>query len=402
MITSTISTNGGRAFYDKALKAMPRGERLKLCLQCGACSGICPYGFAMDYPPHSIIAALRADDFTPVLDSDTIWLCISCFACSNVCPAQIPLTTGILASLKSEMLLRGKAPAELQTALTNSRRYGNTLGQSPRKRADWARDLTPPVPIMAEFKEPVEVLWYVGDYASYHPRVQKVSRAMARVLQAMGVKFGILGPEENSDGDAQCLIGEVGLFEMLALKNARAFDKYEFKELVTTDPHAYNTMKNEYPGVGVSVPIKHYTQFLAEHLDQLKPLLKRGQKYRVTYHDPCCIGRANKNNIYDEPRQVLGAIPGVELVEMPHHRENSICCGGGGGGMWLDGFSWEHARTRTSEWRVAEALSVGAQVLAVSCTYETPRFEDAVKSTGHEGELIVKDIAELLANAISG
>ena len=399
-VATTVSTNGGLAFYNKVLEAVPQGERVRLWLQCGACSGICPNGFAMNYPPRSIIAALRADDFAPVLESDAIWLCVACFACSNVCPAQIPLTTGLLAALKNEMLLRGKAPAELQTALANSRRYGNTLGQSPRKRAEWAKDLTPPVPIMAEHKEPVEVLWYVGDYASYHPRVQKVSRAMVRVFQAMGVKFGILGPEENSDGDAQCLIGEVGLFEMLALKNARAFDKYEFKEVVTTDPHAYNTMKNEYPGLGVSFPIKHYTQFLAERFDQLWPLLRRDQKYRVAYHDPCCIGRANHNDIYDEPRRVLSAIPGIELVEMPHNRENSICCGGGGGGMWLDGFSWERTRTRTSEWRVAEALSVGAQVLAVACTYETPRFDDAVKSTGHEGDLMVRDIAELLAEAL--
>jgi Fe-S oxidoreductase len=335
-----------------------------------------------------------------VFESETIWLCLSCFACSQVCPAQIPLTTGVLANLKSEMLIQRKAPAELLTALSNSRRYGNTLGQSPRKRADWTTDVDPPVPIMARYKEPVDVLWYVGDYASYHPRVQKVSQAMARIFQALDIKFGILGPEENSDGDAQCLAGERGLFEMLALKNGRAFDKYEFKEIVTTDPHAYNTMKYEYPGIGVSVPIKHYTQFLAEHLEQLEPWFKHEQRYRLTYHDPCCIGRANKSHIYDEPRQIINAIPGIELVEMPHNREKSLCCGGGGGGMWLDGFSWERTHTRTSEWRIAEALSVGAQVLVVVCPYETPRFEDALKSTGREGELIVKDLAELLADAM--
>jgi Fe-S oxidoreductase len=308
----------------------------------------------------------------------------------------------MLAHLKSEMLIQRKAPAELLTALANSRRYGNTLGQSPRKRAEWAKDLTPPVPLMARLKEPVDVLWYVGDYASYHPRVQRVSRAMAKILQVMGVKFGILGPEENSDGDTQCLAGERGLFEMLALKNARAFDRYEFNEIVTTDPHAYNVMKHEYPKIGVSLPIKHYTQFLAEQLEQLKPLLKHEQKYRLTYHDSCCIGRANKSHIYDEPRQILEAIPGIKLIEMPHNRENSICCGGGGGGMWLDGFSWERTHTRISEWRIAEALSVNAQVLAVACTYETPRFEDAIKSTGHERGLVVKDIAELLSDAIFG
>ncbi len=396
---TTVSTNHD-AFYDRVLEATPRGERLKLCLQCGMCSGICPYGFAMDYPPQLLIAALRADDFMPVFESDTIWLCVSCFACTNVCPTQIPLTSGLLASLKTEMLLRRKVPAELQSALENTRRYGNTLGESPRKRAAWARDFTTPVPIMAQIKEPVDVLWFVGDYASYHPRVQPVSKAMAKILQALGVRFGILGPEENSDGDIQCLAGERGLFEMLAQKNGKTFRKYQFKEVVTTDPHAYNVFKNEYPTAGFSVPVKHHTQFLAERLERLKPLLRHEQKYRVTFHDPCCIGRANNNNIYEEPRQLLKAIPGLEFIEMPHNRANTICCGGGGGGNWLDGFVWQRTHTRMSEWRVKEALDSGAQILAVVCPYETPRFEDAVKSTGHEKELIVKDIAELLADAM--
>lgn len=378
------------------------GERIRTCLQCGTCSGICPFGFAMEYPPHSIIAALRADDMSPIVDNETIWLCVSCFACAQACPAQIPIASGLMGTLKHELLLRGNIPTELQTALANSRRYGNTFGLSPRKRAEWAEGMTPPVPIMAQLKEPVDVLWYVGDHGSYHPRVQQVSRAMARIFQALNIKFGILGPEENSDAVGQCLAEEGGLFEILALKNARAFDKYQFNQIVTTDAHSYNTMKNEYPHIDLSYPVKHHTEFLVENLEQLKPLLKHEQKYRVTYHDPCCITRANNNNIYDEPRQLLQAIPGLQLVEMPHNREKTICCGGGGGGMWLDGFSWEHAHTRLSEWRIAEALSVDAQILAVSCTYETPRFEDAVKSTGHEGELVVKDIAELLADAIYG
>jgi Fe-S oxidoreductase len=355
----------------------------------------------MDYPPRSLIAALRAADFAPVLESDTIWLCMSCFACTSLCPSQIPLTKGILASLKNEMLLTGKVPAELQNALENTRRYGNTLGESPRKRAEWTKDFTVPVPIMAEVRKPVDVLWYVGDYASFHPRVQSVSRAMAKIFQALGVNFGILGPEENSDGDIQYLAGEQGLFEMLAMKNGKVFKKYVFKEIVTTDPHAYNVFKNEYPGAGFTFPVKHCTQFLTEHLEQLKPLLQYEQKYRVTFHDPCALGRANNNNIYEEPRQLLAAIPGLEFIEMPHNRANAICCGGGGGGNWLDGFVWERTHARTSEWRVKEALDSGAQILAVACPYETPRFEDAVKSTGHEKkDLIVKDIVELLADAI--
>jgi Fe-S oxidoreductase len=226
-----------------------------------------------------------------------------------------------------------------------------------------------------------------------------VAKAMAKILNALGVNFGILGPEENSDGDSQRLAGERGLFEMLAEKNGRTFRKYQFKEILTTDPHAYNALKNEYPALGYTYPVRHYTQFLAEKIDQLKPLLKNGKKARIAYHDPCYLGRVN--GIFDEPRLLLKAIPEVELVEMPHNLTSSLCCGGGGGGMWLDGFQWEKSHTRLSEWRVREAVSVGADILAVACPYEPPRFEDAAKMTQGAGRLAVKDIAELLADAIS-
>jgi Fe-S oxidoreductase len=304
-----------------------------------------------------------------------------------------------MASTKEELLLAGNVPPELQSALENSQRYGNALGESPRKRADWTKDILPAVKIMGMARQPVDVLWFVGDYPSYHARVQQTARALAKVLNALGVNFGILGPEESSDGDSQRLAGERGLFEMLAEKNGKAFGKYEFKEIITTDPHAYNAIKNEYSGLGISYPIRHYTEYLAERLDQLKPLLKNEVKAKVAYHDPCYLGRAN--SVYDPPRELLTAIPGLELVEMFHNRTNSLCCGGGGGGMWLDGFQWEKAHVRLSEWRVGEALAAGAEILAVACPYETPRFEDASKTVKGAGQLQVKDIAELLLEAMS-
>ena len=182
-----------RPFYDRVMEAVPSGEKLKLCLQCGMCSGICPYGFAMNFPPQSLIAAVRAGDLDPVFESETVWLCVSCFACANVCPAQIPLTSGLMASLKTEMLLRRKVPAELQTALENTRRYGNTLGESPRKRSAWCQSITPAIPLMAQTKEPVDVLWFVGDYASYHPRAVLARQAMAKLFQALGVCLQLPG-----------------------------------------------------------------------------------------------------------------------------------------------------------------------------------------------------------------
>lgn len=399
MVTTAVSRSPSfsASFYNSLFKE-PDGERIRNCLQCGTCSGVCPFGYLMDFPPSRMIAALRAEVFDKVLEADTVWMCVSCYACTEVCPAKIPLTHGLMTRAKEELLLAGQVPAELQIALENSQRYGNVLGQSPRKRADWTKSIQPQVAIMGKDKKAVDVLWFVGDYPSYHPRVQLTSQALAKIFNALGVDFGILGPDEVSDGDSQRLAGERGLFEMLALKNGQAFRKYKFNEIITADPHAYNALKNEYPALGISYPVKHYTQFLAERLDQLRPLLKQPVKAMVTFHDPCYLGRAN--GIYDEPRTLLKAIPGVKLVEMSHSRTTSLCCGGGGGGMWLDGFQWEKAHTRTSEWRIREAVAAGADTLAVACPYEPPRFEDAIKMTKEAVGLAVKDIAELLAEAM--
>ena len=374
------------------------GERIKTCLQCGTCSGACPFGYIMGFPPGRMIAHLRAGRYENVLESDSIWMCVSCYACTTVCPKEIPLTPGLLTRTKEEMLLAGNIPTELQDALMNSQRYGNPLGESPRKRAAWAKGLDVEVPTFKEAKRHVDVLWFVSDYPSYHPRVQLTTKAMAKILHILGVDFAILGPEENSDGDSQRLAGERGLFEMLAEKNGSAFSKYDFDKIITSDPHAYNAFKNEYPALGISYPVQHFTEYIADRIDELKPHLKGNGEIRVTYHDPCFLGRAN--GVYDAPRTLINAIPGVELVEMPHSRSTSLCCGGGGGGMWLDGFQWEKAHVRLSEWRIQEAVTVDADILAVACPYEPPRFEDAAKMVQGAGRLVVKDIAELLAESI--
>jgi Fe-S oxidoreductase len=393
-----VTEVGERSFYTKVLESTPTGERLRLCLECGNCSGICPFGYLMLYPPSRIIAMMRADRIDKVLETDTVWMCVSCYACTAACPSKVPLTSGLMANIKEELILTGNVPAELRTALQNSQRYGNPQGESPRKRADWTQGIQPEAKIMAKVKQPVDVLWFVGDYASYHPRVQSATKALARVLNALGVDFGILGPDENSDGDSQRLAGERGLFEMLAEKNGKVFSKYQFNKIITTDPHAYNAIKNEYPSLGISYPVQHYTEFLAERIDQIKLLVKQQIRTRVAYHDPCYLGRAN--GIFEPPRALLQAIPGIELTEMIHNHTNSLCCGGGGGGMWLDGFQWEKAHVRLSEWRVREALLADADVLAVACPYETPRFEDAAKTLPDATGLQVRDISELLAQSM--
>jgi len=394
---SPLSPSVSKTFYSTLLE-MDDGERIRKCLQCGTCSGVCPFGYFMRFPPSKIIGTLRSGIFDQVLKTDSIWMCVSCYACTAFCPTQIPITANLMTRVKEELLVAGSAPAELQTALANTQRYGNPLGESPRKRADWTAGIKPEVNILGKTRKPVDVLWFVGDYASYHPRMTSVTKAFARILNALGVNFGILGPEENSDGDSQRLAGERGLFEMIAMKNGKTFGKYQFGEIITTDPHAFNALKNQYPSLGISYPVRHYTQFLHERIDQIKPLLKNEIQAKVAYHDPCYLGRAN--DVYDEPRELLKSIPGVELVEMSHQRTNSLCCGGGGGGMWLDGFQWEKAHVRLSEWRVREALASNADILAVACPYEPPRFEDATKTVDNAAHLKVREIAELLAEAM--
>jgi Fe-S oxidoreductase len=384
--------------FANSLYEMLDGERVKTCLQCGTCSGICPFGYIMKFPPGKMIGALRTDIFDQVIKSDSVWMCVSCSACSAFCPSNIPITAALMTRAKEEMLLAGNVPTELQAALENTQRYGNPLGESPRKRADWTLGLQPEVNILAKTRQPVDVLWFVGDYASYHPRMQSAVKALARILNALNVKFGILGPEEFSDGDSQRLAGERGLFEMMAQKNGQILRRYKFNEIITTDPHAFNAFKNEYPALGIKYPVRHYTQLLFDKLEQLLPLMKKEVKAKIAYHDPCYLGRVN--GIFDEPRALLKAIPGVELVEMSHQRLNSLCCGGGGGGMWLDGFQWEKAHTRLSEWRVREAVAANADILSVACPYEPPRFEDAIKTIQTASHLKIREISELLSESM--
>jgi Fe-S oxidoreductase len=384
-------------FYSSLCK-MQDGERIQACLQCGTCSGICPFGYLMDFPPSKMISALRAGMFEKVIKTDMVWMCVSCYACTNFCPAKIPLTPGLMTRTKEELLLAGNVPVELQDALQNTQRYGNPLGESPRRRAAWTKGLEPPVLIMSQANRLVDTLWFVGDYGSYHPRVNLASQSLAHVFNVLGVDFGILGHEESSDGDSQRLAGERGLFEMLAEMNGEAFQKYQFNRIVTADPHAYNALRNEYPKFGISYPVQHYTQYLNERLDQLKQVFKNKIDARITYHDPCYLGRAN--GIFEEPRKILKSIPGIELVEMSHFGPDSLCCGGGGGGMWLEGFQWEQSHIRLSEWRVREAVAAGADILAVACSYEIPRFEDAAKMVQKANRLIVKDISEILSEAM--
>ena len=377
----------------------PDGKRILTCIQCGTCAGTCPYGEYMDFPPRRIINMLRRGRIEEVFQSDSMLRCVACYACMSKCPRGIRLSDILLPLVKEQTLVhRPEIPAELQKTLQNILRYGNPMGESSRKRVAWKTTAPVPVPVMADLKRPVDVLWFVECYTSYYGRGQDNSRATAKLLHALGIDFAILGNEEKCAGDCGQLTWESGLFETLTDFNMEIFKKYQFNRIITGDAHAYNAFRIRYPMYGFNFRIDHTHMLLAEKLADLKPKLTKKLNYTVTYHDSCCLGR--RAGMYDEPRALLRAIPGVKLVDMVHHHANAICCGGGGGGMWLDTFFKEKGMERLSERRVKEAIATGADVLAVSCPYEIYRFEDALKVVPHDKPMVVRDVAELLAEAL--
>ncbi len=383
--------------YDTAgfekISALPGGESLEWCYGCGKCIPVCPVDIVGDYGPRKIHrnTQLGVDLFT----DHNLWLCTTCGNCLRVCPKEVDMIQ-IMPAVREVAVSEGNVPAELQEVFEKTFRYGNALGENPRKRIEWTKGANTPVRILKDDPSPVDVLFLIEDYWAYHPRGREAAQANARVLNRIGADWAILGIEEKTIGDSQRLAGEKGLFEMLVEQNVELFSKYQFNRIVTSDPHAFNALRNEYPKLGHTYDVLHYTQFLAQHLDKMsfgKPL---GAK--VTFNDPCYLGRHNGE--YDAPRQLIEAIPGAEFVEMLRCKANGYCCGGGGGAMWLDGFSKDYTTERLSERRVREAVETGADILAVCCPYEVSRFEDAVKSTGNDGKLLVRDLSELLDEAM--
>ncbi len=373
---------------------IPGAESMGWCYQCTQCIPVCPVNaVGGEYGPRKIFRKLQQgmDLFT----NDDLWKCTTCMNCLRVCPKAVNMID-IMPAVRGEAVMDANVPEELQEAFENTFEYGNPLGESQRKRADWVKEASVDVPIMKEIKRPVDILWFVECYPAYHHRSKNAATALAEIMSALGIDYGILGTEEKCSCDSQRLAGEEGLFEEFAEQNIKTFGKYKFNKIMTTDPHALNALKKKYPEMGGDYEVVHYTTMLAPLMDKIE--FKNKLNYKVTFHDPCYLGRHNGE--YQAPRDILNAIPGIELSEMGRCKEQSFCCGGGGGGMWLDGFMADHVNERLSENRVKEAVETGADVLAVCCPYEVSRFEDAVKSTGNEGKLMVKDIAELIKEAM--
>jgi Fe-S oxidoreductase len=281
----------------------------------------------------------------------------------------------------------------LQQALQNLAAQGNSFGRSARTRARWARDLGFPVPDAR--RQPVKYLWFVGDYASFDERLQDNSRALAGILRAAGVDFGLLYEAERNAGNDVRRVGEEGLFEMLAEQNIKALRQARYEEIFTTDPHTLNALRNEYPALGASYQVSHYTELLAQLLES-GAIVVRPLGYRVTYHDPCYLARYN--NVVDAPRRILKAL-GCELVEMPRHGVDSFCCGAGGGRIWMDDSLLSE---RPSQNRIAEALRLDVTQFVVACPKDVAMFSDAVKTARMDGRLAVRDITMLVQEAMLG
>ncbi len=369
------------------------------CMQCGLCAASCPLGPAMEYPPRKLILQTIAGNLDKVLTSPSLWMCVGCYSCSKRCPRGIELTEELWPALRDAAMQEGhQPPAELQETFQNVFKYGNVLGKSPRQRMQWAKDLDVRVLDLSREPRPVDVLWLVGCYPSYYPRNQVVARAFARIMTELGVSWGVLGNKEKAVGECDRMFGEEGLFETLVEQNRKLLDAQEFGKLVVLDPHAYRALQSFYPRFDAWYPVQHYTMFLEEYVEKLKPLMVKPVEAVVTYHDNCCVGR--RCDYYEPPRELLRLIPGVKLVEMARNRDNSLCCGGGGGGMWLDNHIVSNGGQRLSDQRVRQAAEAGADTLAVSCPYELSRFEDAAKVTGLEGKLKVRDVIELMAESM--
>ena len=347
-----------------------------------------------------------------IVAAQDLWSCCMCRLCEARCPVLIEHPR-IIVDLRRYLVDQGQIEEGLQDALTNLNRYGNSFGQSPRKRPAWTKDLG--FAVKDAGKEPVDYLWFVGDYASYDPRAQQVTRTIAGVFHQMGMDVGILQEKEQNAGNDVRRVGEEGLFELLREKNFKAMEKAQFRRIVTTDPHSYHALKNEYWSVSgravssnggaaaseaasdkASAPaVLHYTEVLDESIRQGTLRVAKRLGLRATYHDPCFLGRYN--GVYEPPRRILEAL-GVTLVEMPRNREGSFCCGAGGGGIWIKDVPGH--RERPAENRIKEALQLpDVQYFVVACPKDLAMFQDAVKTVRAEDRLKVVDLGELVWEA---
>jgi Fe-S oxidoreductase len=365
------------------------GDAFKLCYQCGKCDTVCPWNRVRRFSMRKIVreAAFGLTD----IESEDMWRCTTCGRCPQQCPRDVKqIDSGVaLRRVATEYGVFPKAARAIRTVSASLAGHGNPLNEERQKRANWAEGLS-----VNSYAEGMEILYFPGCYLSYDPRLKKVARATANILSRAGVEFGILGTVESCCGESIRKTGDEELFKRLARENIKAFIDNGVKRILVSSPHCYHTFKNEYPEFMVKFDVVHIAQYLYELIASGRIELARAYDKRVTYHDPCYLGR--HNGIYDEPREALKKLAGLTLTEMPDSRADSLCCGGGGGRIWMETIKGE----RFSDIRLEQAIGVGAEVLVTSCPYCIANFEDSRLTLNVSDQIEVKDITEVINDVI--
>jgi Fe-S oxidoreductase/nitrate reductase gamma subunit len=371
------------------------------CMRCGRCQDACPATNSnttlspmhlmqnlryMGNTAFGFLGNLKEDQDTMlldnVLDMEAVWACTTCRACMEMCPVYIEQME-IIQEMRRGVVESGEAPPDIRDLLTNITKQRNPWGEAKYKRDAWAKDVgVPKVKDNPEF----EWLWWVGCAHSFDNRNKPIAVKIAQILEEIGVNYATLGREEGCCGNDVRRVGEEGLFQMLKEENEAAFQKYGVERIIATSPHCFNTFKNEYEGYNVRFLLEVIYEAIKDGRIRFKKPINR----KVTFHDPCYLGRYN--GMYELPREILKAIPGIELVEMPRNRERSFCCGAGGGNLVRE----YPGDDRPNNIRAREAAETGADVLAVACPFCMIMLEDGVKSVGVDDRLEVLDVIELV------
>jgi len=360
------------------------------CTECGRCSDNCPAN-AIGRPLSPKMITIKVRD--GLITHDEIWSCTTCGACEEECPVFIEYIDKIV-DMRRHLIETSQNPKTFNQVLMHFEKTGNPFGKPAAKRADWVKEMEDiPVKILQEGDE-VDTLYFVDSYGSYDPRIQSIASSIVKGLHMAEIDFGILGPNEKDSGHQVRRIGEEGLFQLLMEENVEVLKGCKFEQVITTDPHAFNTLKNDYP---MPMTTLHYSEFFLALIEsgRLRPSNVVDGKDVYTYHDPCYLGR--HNGIYDAPRKLLHSLPGLKLVEMERSRDRSFCCGGGDVILWHE---IEQEDMRMAEKRLQMARQTGANILVTACPFCLIHFEDAIKTAGLEDEMKVVDLMELLISTL--
>lgn len=365
------------------------GEVFKFCYQCGMCDSVCPWNRVIKFSMRKLIR--QATFGLTEIESDDMWRCTTCGRCPQRCPRGVKIIE-LGVSLRRVATEYGVFPTSvrpLRGISSSLMAEGNPLNEKREKRGDWAKGLS-----VKTFAEGMELLYFPGCYPSYDPRMKKVAVATVNILNKAGVDFGILGAQAGCCGESIRKAGDEELFKRLARANIKTFIENGVKKILVSSPHCYHTFKNEYPEFMVHFELVHSTQYLFELINSGRLKLAKGYEKKVAWHDPCYLGR--HNGIYDEPREVLKKIDGLELLEMADYRQDSLCCGGGGGRIWMETPKSE----RFSDLRLAQAVEAGAEELVTACPYCITNFEDSRLNMQDSEALAIKDITEIIQGLI--